>query len=98
MSPTSPPKGSKRTPPFVGAGLVTRHLRVASSDVLLVKGLIEAHEGVANVFGDETGGLVLAAPLDREAELDALVAIVLEVLSGSSRSSRSSRPSRAASP
>ncbi len=71
---------SVRTLPFVGPGLVTRQLRVAARDVLLVKGLIEAHEGVANVFGDESGGLVLAAPCDREAELDALVVIALDVL------------------
>ena len=65
--------------------MVTRALRVPAADVLLVKGLVEAHEGVANVFGDESGGIVLAAPCDREAELDALVAIVIDALAARAR-------------
>ena len=67
-------------PPHVGAGLVVRRLIVAAPEVALVKGLVEAHEGVANVFGESGGDLHLVAPLDREAELDALLGSIDELL------------------
>jgi hypothetical protein len=47
---------------------------------MLVKGLVEAHEGVATVFGEAGGDLTLAAPIDREAELDELVAAIGELV------------------
>ncbi len=64
----------KAAPPMLGPGLVSRSVRVDARDALLVKAVVEAHEGVATIFGDETGMLVIAAPCDREAELDELVA------------------------
>ncbi len=60
--------------PMVGEGLVARTLRVAASDAILVKAIVEAHEGVATVFGDGSGVLTIAAPCSREGELDELVA------------------------
>lgn len=60
-------------PPLLGPGLVHRRLRVGASDALLVKAVVEAHEGVASVFGEAGGDLTLASPCDREAELDALI-------------------------
>ncbi len=60
--------------PLLGEGLVSRSLRVAAEDAMLVKALVEAHEGVASVFGDGTGVLTIAAPASREAELEALIA------------------------
>jgi hypothetical protein len=71
--------------PLVGEGLVARTLRVASADAVLVKAIVEAHEGVASVFGDGSGVLTIAAPISREAELDELVA-ELEALLGRARS------------
>ncbi len=71
-------------PPLLGPGLVHRRLRVGAADVLLVKAIVEAHEGVANVFGEAGGDLTVAAPVDREAELDALIAD-LERLLGAAR-------------
>lgn len=59
---------------MVGEGLVARTLRVAASDAVLVKAIVEAHEGVASVFGDGSGVLTIAAPLSREAELSELIA------------------------
>jgi hypothetical protein len=67
--------------PMVGEGLVARTLRVAASDAVLVKAVVEAHEGVASVFGDGSGVLTIAAPVSREAELDELVS-ELEALLG----------------
>jgi hypothetical protein len=59
--------------PILGDGLVTRRLVIRSKDVVLLKGIVEAHEGLAQVFGERGGDLTLAAPADRERELDALI-------------------------
>jgi hypothetical protein len=67
-------------PPLVGEGLVSRRLVVDARAVLLVKMVVEAHEGVANVFGEEGGVLTIAAPADREAELDAVLDDVRRML------------------
>ena len=53
--------------------MVTRGLVVRAKDVVFVKGIVEASEGIAQVFAEHGGDLTLAAPADREAELDALV-------------------------
>jgi hypothetical protein len=60
-------------PPIIGEGMVTRRLVIRSEDVVLLKGIVEAHEGLAQVFGEGGGDLTLAAPADRERELDELV-------------------------
>ncbi|MEO7113885.1 MAG: hypothetical protein ABI183_25820 [Polyangiaceae bacterium] len=59
--------------PLIGDGLVTRGLRVVARDVVFVKGIIEALEGIAVVFAEHGGDLVIAAPVSREKELDLLV-------------------------
>jgi hypothetical protein len=61
---------NKSRPPLVGDGLVTRDLRVAAVDVARVKIFLEAYEGLAAVFAEEGGDLVIAAPADRARELD----------------------------
>lgn len=63
----------KPVPPCTGPGMVTRHVIVRTKDVVFLKGIVEAHEGVAQVFAEHGGDLTLAAPADRERELDALV-------------------------
>jgi hypothetical protein len=60
-------------PPFVGEGMVTRALVVRAKDVVFVKGLVKASEGLAQVFAEHGGDLTLAAPACRAEELDALV-------------------------
>lgn len=60
-------------PPFVGPGMTTRKLLVASRDVVFVKGILEAHEGLAQVFAEHGGDLTVACPDDRAAELDAVL-------------------------
>jgi hypothetical protein len=60
-------------PPFVGPGMVTRSLVVRAKDVVFVKGIVEASEGIAQVFAEHGGDLTLAAPLGREEELDLLL-------------------------
>lgn len=65
---------NKSRPPLVGEGLVTRELRVAVGDVARVKAYLEVHEGLAAIFGERGGDLVIAAPRDRQRELDAVLA------------------------
>jgi hypothetical protein len=65
---------SKTKPPLLGPGLVSRRFVVDVRLVQLVKAIVEGYEGVANVFGEEGGTLTIAAPEDREAELDLLLA------------------------
>ena len=53
---------------------MVRQVRIDAKRVVLLKGIVEAHEGLAQVFAENGGELTLAAPRDRERELDALVA------------------------
>ena len=71
---------SRPVPPRIGAGLVERRVIVAAHDAVLVKAIVEAHEGVACVFAESGGDLTLVAPEDRHAELDELLASIDEIL------------------
>jgi hypothetical protein len=71
---------SKTKPPLLGPGLVSRRFVVDVRSVQLVKAIVEGYEGIANVFGEEGGTLTIAAPEDREAELDLLLADVRRFL------------------
>ena len=53
--------------------MITRRLVVRAKDVAFLKGVVEAHEGLAQVFAEGGGDLTIAAPAGREAELDELV-------------------------
>lgn len=53
--------------------LVTRRLLVRAHDVIFVKGILEASEGLACMFAERGGELLLVAPRSREGELDELV-------------------------
>lgn len=63
----------KSVPPLLGDGMIARRLRVRAQDVVFFKGVIDAHEGLAQVFAESGGDLVIAAPASRAAELDALL-------------------------
>jgi hypothetical protein len=54
--------------------MLVRRVQVAPGDVVFVKGILEASEGVAAMFADEGGELAIAAPLELRAALDELVA------------------------
>jgi hypothetical protein len=56
--------------PLVGEGMVTRRVVMRSHDVVFFKGVVEASEGLAAVFAEHGGDLVVAAPVARAAELD----------------------------
>lgn len=68
--------------PLVGEGMITRRLVVRAKDVAFLKGIVEAHEGLAQVFAEGGGDLTIAAPVGREAELDELVRDLAEELGG----------------
>lgn len=62
--------------------MVTRRLLVRAKDVAFLKGIVEAHEGIAQVFAESGGDLTIASPSDREDELDALVRDLAAELAG----------------
>jgi hypothetical protein len=64
----------KSVPPIVGEGMVARRIIVRARDVVFVKGIVEASEGLAAVHAERGGDLLVAAPIDRTEELDALLA------------------------
>jgi hypothetical protein len=53
--------------------MITRQVRVRTRDVVFLKGVVEAEEGLAQVFAERGGDLTLAAPAGRARELDELV-------------------------
>jgi hypothetical protein len=53
--------------------MVVRHVVMRARDVVFFKGVIEASEGLAAVFADGGGDLLVAAPAERAAELDAFL-------------------------
>jgi len=75
-APLGPTRRARAALPLatIGAGMATRAVSVHAREVVFVKGLVEASDGLASVFAERGGDLVLAAPLGREAELDELLA------------------------
>jgi hypothetical protein len=55
------------------AFLVWRKLRVADADVVWLRSVVEAYDGLASLVGDGSGVVALCAPASRAAELDALL-------------------------
>jgi len=60
-------------PEIIDRSLVTRRVLVEARHVAFVKGIIEASEGLACMFAERGGELLLVAPCSREAELEELV-------------------------
>ncbi len=68
--------------PLVGAGLVTRQVSIPAEQVVFLKAILEASEGLGAVFAEQKGSgryrgggdLVIAAPDSRADELDELLA------------------------
>jgi hypothetical protein len=56
--------------PLIGEGMVCRRVRIHSRDVVFLKGIVEAMEGLAQVFAEHGGDLTIASPTGRERELD----------------------------
>lgn len=62
--------------------MVTRRVVVRACDVVYLKGILEASDGIAQVFAESGGDLVIAAPEDRERELDAVLAELMAEIGG----------------
>lgn len=60
-------------PPLLDDDLITRRLTVRERDVVFVKGIFEASEGLCAMFAERGGDLLIAAPHTRAAELDELL-------------------------
>lgn len=63
----------KAVPACVGEGMIVRHVIMRARDVVFFKGVVEASEGLACIFAERGGELIVAAPADREREVDALL-------------------------
>jgi hypothetical protein len=59
--------------PLVDHDLVCRKVLVRDKDVVFVKGIFEASEGLGALFAERGGELIISAPLSRERELDELL-------------------------
>ncbi len=62
------------TAPLLGPGLTSVSLSVPASEVVYVRALLEAHEGLAVMFAERGGELVLATTDSQAAELAWFVA------------------------
>lgn len=51
-------------------GLLVRRLRVNPEDVVFVKGIFEASEGLCAMYAQRGGDLTIVAPVSRARELD----------------------------
>jgi hypothetical protein len=60
--------------PLLDHDLVCRKVFVRDKDVVFVKGIFEASEGLGSLFAERGGELIISAPLSRECELDELLA------------------------
>ncbi len=60
-------------PPCVGAGMCVRRALLAPRDVVYLKGLLEASEGIAQLFAEQGGAVTIATTASQAADLDALL-------------------------
>lgn len=60
--------------------LIVRPLTVEGRDVLYVKCIVQANEGLGSVHTADDGTLLILAPRGREAELDGLIQDLLQEL------------------
>ena len=67
-------------------GLVVRAFNCSRADIVYVKSIVTAYDGLCALFSDPGGAIKLVAPKGREAELDQLVEDLTQELSaGNSR-------------
>jgi hypothetical protein len=59
--------------PLIDSDLVCRKVVVRDKDVVFVKGIFEASEGLGALFAERGGELIISAPLSRVRELDELL-------------------------
>jgi hypothetical protein len=62
--------------------MIVRRIVLPSREVVFFKGVVEASEGLAAVFAERGGDLTVAAPVERERELDELLEALCAELGG----------------
>ena len=62
-----------RAPLLVGDEMISHRVRLQPKDVVFVKGIFEASEGLGALFAERGGDVVLAAPRSRASEFEALL-------------------------
>jgi hypothetical protein len=62
-----------RVEPLVGDEMISHRVRLRAKDVVFVKGIFEASEGLGALFAERGGDVVLAAPRSRASEFEALL-------------------------
>lgn len=76
-----PPRKKRALPlEIVSKGMIARRVDVHPRDVVYLKGILEASEGLAALFAERGGELVITSPLDRAAELEVLLLDLAEEL------------------
>ena len=63
----------KNSSPMMVRDLVVRRVRVSPREVVFLKGVIEASEGVAAVFAESGGDLTIATVPSQKDELDRIL-------------------------
>lgn len=69
-----PSMGPNSAVPSVGEGMVHRHVVLRARDVVFFKGVLEASDGLAAIYGEHGGDLTVSTPVARQEELDAVLA------------------------
>ena len=67
---------------LIDDGLIVRRLRVKNQDVVFVKGIFEASEGLCAMYADRGGDLTIVAPVSRARELDQVLRDLAHELHG----------------
>lgn len=99
MSPRAPSSpentpADERSSGAATVGMISRRLVVRAKDVVFVKGVVEAHDGLAHVFAASGGDLTISAPADRQAELEELVRDLAAELGGIAEDATPRGPSK----
>lgn len=76
--PRTSPKASAPAERPAGEGLINRRLRVAPEEVVWVRAIVEAYDGLALIYGDGSGVIELISTPSQAASLDALVQALAE--------------------
>ena len=70
------------TESLLGPELARRRVRIQPRDIVFLKGVFEASEGVGLMFAECRGTLILAAPRSRVRELDEVIRDLVDELDG----------------
>ena len=72
----------KSVVPMIGDQMIARRVLMHARDVVFLKGIIDAHEGLAQVFAEKGGELTIAAPAGQIADLDGLLTALQGEIAG----------------